>query len=355
MGEETPGFWSSAGTAVGTAFGGGVGGAIGGVLGNAVGGLFGKSDKPDIEEQLRLGHKYDVQTQKDFYRWKHKYGKKYGMTDYEMFMGPSAGATGGTTGGGAVLGNAANQQYMQEKQIERSAAIEGAQRQLDRQTELAKAQISAKATVDAAGKSAEASKYGADTQYDIEQLRYDIADRQTIISERDFNERILPLAAMQMGKTTLEMEKLVNEIALTMPKYKRWELMQRMGVENMIVSGIAGKFGMNDPSDMSKLTDDEFTEFLAMALSVGSHTRREAEGLSAWFSDLVEKANQDNEARRGETDAWIEKKLEQLSELLGTAKQYYRDSFKKRPPERRPTLGNTPGSSYSRFPSHHTD
>lgn len=276
-------FLETTGSALGTAFGGGVGGAVGGVLGNAVGGLFGSSDKPDMEEQVRLGHKYDLQSQKKFYRWKHQYGTKHGMTDYEMFMGPAAGSTGGSTGAGQVLGNSANQQYMQEKQLERSAAIEGAQREMDRQTELEKARIQADASRDVAG-------INQETTLTVEQWRNAIANRQVSLSEKEYEEITKPLAAKNMAIKEMELELITNQVATSTPEWERWRLMQQMGVDNMLVSAISNRLGINvtDQKQMQGLSEEKFEKLITLALSAQSYTRKEVEGILGLLRGYIE-------------------------------------------------------------------
>lgn len=290
-GYSSPSLGSSFGTAAFGAAGAAIGGPIGAGLGQAIGGaLFGGgSSQPNYAEQVQLGHKYDRQSQQQYFRWMHKYGKKHGMTDYEMFMGPAGGQSGGSTGAGATLGNAANQQEMQQKQIYSAASTEAINRELDRQNAVKIAQINADTQRDVAEIGYKGKELDAETTLTVEEWRNAIANRQVTLSEKEYQEITKPLAAKNLSLKEWELELLTNQVATSTPEWERWRLMQQMGVDNMLVSAISNRLGINvtNQKQMQDLSEEQFDKLITLALSAQSHTRKETEGIVALLREFA--------------------------------------------------------------------
>jgi hypothetical protein len=268
-----------AGDVLGTA-GDAFGGIVGGYLGTATGEAIYPSESSFSRSDVRQGHAEDRRDYKKRDRYDWRQAKKRGLTPQEFYGSPAAGGSA-TSGGASVLGNSADKASILAKQ----QGGEAAQRALDRKTSLeqtrmtteaqkAVAEISANAQLGSAGVSAEASKYAADIQKKI-------ADGKLNLATREFEEYVLPLAALNLDKTKEEIKKVINEVATSTPEFQRSMKLLSMGVDNTIQTALLQRYGVDITSkkDMARLSTQQFKNILGTLMAAGSHMNRELQGL----------------------------------------------------------------------------
>lgn len=284
------------GGAIGTAFGGPIGGAFGSAIGGALGapsqGSIDRANRQDWENSWKytrkgvtLGNDLDLRNQKEMFDYRINQGLSAGMTPYEMYMGPAGGAGGGTTGSGQVLGNQAGAQQLESQRLNQADEIARRENTADRVTDLAKtamqteaqkdvAEISAGATLGAAGISAEASRYQADLVNKIQQGQLDL-------STRSFEEDTLPRLAAMLELNEYEVKLKIEQIATNTPKFKRAQLLLQMGVDNTTNTLLQKRFGINPANDeeIQALSEEQFRNVLAVFTAAGSTIHREGQGL----------------------------------------------------------------------------
>jgi hypothetical protein len=232
------------------------------------------------QENIRLGNSLDMQNQKEMFDYRIDAGLEAGMTPYEMFMGPAAGAGGGTTGSGAVLGNSAQQlgkQMMQNKQQQQMVKTQIV-------ADLAKTKMQTDSQKEVAEIQAGASRYGTDVKAATDAARLAL-DKETYVNT------IAPKAAAELGLTVQQTLKAVNEVATSEPKFLKMMKVATMSSENILatLTALGLPFDVLNPEDARKLTPKQREEVTRQILGILSHTRKEAEGLKAIFQDAVER------------------------------------------------------------------
>lgn len=277
-----------------------------GILGNvinmgasrALDSLFPRDKGPDPREMVKLGNALDLQSQKDIFDYRIEQGIEYGMTPYEMFMGPAAGAGGGTTGSNQVLGNSATQKNLQAQQLEAEAinknmdrltSLEATKMQTDAQVETAK--IAAGATTGAAEISAGASKYQAD-------LNKQIADNRLKLDTDRYKYIDVPQASENLKLTKQQIQKTINEVATSEKRFVLYITKLKMGLDNMVAEYIQNAEGIDvtRPETYPK-SEEKRRELLGLLLAIQSGTAKNIRGLVEMFSqaqdatmDSVEKS-----------------------------------------------------------------
>jgi hypothetical protein len=234
------------------------------------------------QQNIRLGNSLDMANQKEMFDYRINAGLEAGMTPYEMFMGPAAGAGGGTTGSGAVLGNSASQlgkQMMQtkaqnvqfNKQI--AADLTKTKMQTDAQKEVAKIQ--------------------AGTQLDVAEINNQtqklIAENRLKFDQKTYREITLPEAAARINKTVAETKKAINEIATTEKKFVERMTFLKMGVDNVLATAISDKLGydISDPKALQKMPLKKREELISTLLAIQSGTGKNIEGLKEQGDKLL--------------------------------------------------------------------
>jgi hypothetical protein len=227
-------------------------------------------------KMVKLGNELDMANQKEMYDYRIQQGKAAGMTDYEMFMGPAAGAGGGTTGSGQTLGNqpaqlAANATQAANARLQAQTQLGTAMIQANAQRDVAKTQ--AEATTGAAGITADATQYKAE-------LEYKIKHKQLVLDEKQY-QKDLAIAAANINKTNQEAAKLINETATSDPKFVQMMRRLQMGPQNILVEYAINKYGFNplDPESVKKSTDEMKRNFLTLVLGYDSRIAKEAFGI----------------------------------------------------------------------------
>lgn len=267
---------------------------FGQIAGPILGGVLGKNSGPsrgDVRkqqyrqqkftmQQIQLGNQMDLANQKEMMRHRLETGFSHGLTAYEMFMGPTASAGGGTSGSGQVLGNAANSQGMQQRQLDQDRQLAWQSKLADISTELLKTKMQTETQKEVAGVSAGASRYAADTQAAIAEGRLQL-DRDTY---KFIN---LPAAAANLKKSEQEIAKLVNEVATSDKEFVVMMKQLSMGADNMLVEYFSRHHGINlsDPESFTRLPKDKREALLTAMIALKSSSATEARGLSSVLGD----------------------------------------------------------------------
>lgn len=252
--------------------------AAGAFLGSAAGSLGSKvvsgSNKPaysqeDVLEQITLGNQQDISNQKEMFDYRIDQGINAGMTPYEMYMGPAAGAAGGTTGSGQTLGNAATQKSIAQQQIKEQQRMQLA----GNATQLMQTKMQTDAQKDVAQIQAGATEYGADLQYQAKMVA-------NAIEQNKLDTVVIPMAAANIGKTEKETERLINEIATSKPEFVLRRLELTMGMDNQLTELMKLHFGisLNDPSSFAKLSEKRRKDIIAFAMAMQSGLAKNIEG-----------------------------------------------------------------------------
>jgi hypothetical protein len=254
--------------------------------------LIRKENQLAREHQLglvTLGNEMDMANQKEMFDYRIQQGKAAGMTDYEMFMGPAAGAGGGTTGSGNTLGNqpaqlAANAVAGANARMAAQTAV--TQSMINAGTEIQKAKIGADAqkysadqssgaTTQAAETSAAASMYNSDVQSKI-------AANQLKFNEKRYRTIDLPQAQMNLKISKEQLAKAINEAATSEPTFQIYMQKLRMGLDNQISEYVQGAFGFDVTKPKTFPRDfQKRKELLGFLIAIQSGTLRNAEGLKA--------------------------------------------------------------------------
>lgn len=237
----------------------------------------------------KLGNELDMANQKEMFDYRISQGLEAGMTPFEMFMGPAAGAGGGTTGSGNTLGSqpaklaqntvqAANAQLQAQtatrnQMIQAAAQLGTAKIQAESQQKVAATQ--AGASIGAAGISADASQYKAE-------LEYKIRHKELVLNNKRFEKVDLPQAAANIGKTEQETAKLINDTATSAPEFVKMLKRLQMGPQNVLVEYAISNYGFNplDEKSVSNATNQQKRNFLGLVLGSQSHAVRELFGAS---------------------------------------------------------------------------
>ena len=251
-------------------------GGITGGIGNAIGGLFGggndvqsmsTEDKQWQLDMVRLGNQMDLKNQNLAYDHRLTRMKEHGLTSVEMFGSPGSSPGGGTTGSGATLGNMANQQSMQTRQLQQQQNMAARQQAAQSATALAQTKMQTDAQRDVAEINAGVTERGQDIQAMI-------ANNRLELDKRQLEEIAIPDL---QNKTNLNAEQIkvaINEAANTDPEWVRKKTVMQLGVDNGIQNLILGRLNLDltNPDQIAKLTDAEYSDALTALLSASSAT-----------------------------------------------------------------------------------
>jgi hypothetical protein len=225
-------------------------------------------------DMVKLGNELDMANQKEMFDYRIQQGKAAGMTDYEMFMGPAAGAGGGTTGSGSTLGN-------QPAQLAANATS-AANARMQAQTQLGTAMIQANAQRDVAKTQADATTGAATINSDIQKS---IAEARLGFDNKVFKESTLPQASANIGLTQQQTLKVANEVITSSPKFVKMLTLMKMGSENILATMVANglPIDITDPNQVKNMTEKQREQVMTAILSLLSQTRKETEGLASIF------------------------------------------------------------------------
>ena len=240
----------------------------------------------EVLQQIQMGNALDLQNQKDMFDYRISYGKALGMTNYEMMMGPAAGAGGGTTGSGQTLGNSAsavNQAKMQadtatrENRANRAAGIIQTAMQTDAQKY-------------AADRAAGATIGSAEISAGVQQARNVIEQGKLDLASREFEQATLPAAQENLRLTEQQVKKATNDVATSTPEFLRAMKILTMSAENLIATIMVNgqPVDVTDPKQLSKLSVSERAKLLTAMIGASSHTYRESTGIQAKGSEVLD-------------------------------------------------------------------
>ena len=236
---------------------------------------------------VRLGHEYDLDfsLRKEDELWKR--AKARGLTPQEYYGSSAAGGAGGGVSGGAqVLGN--SKTHVQTAKMQALTQLGNAA--AERQTRL-----------DVARVQADAQKYSADKAYQgvgdqivgnvaIQELRNLIEQQKFNLNERTFKEVTLPAAQEKLRKTKQEVNKLLNEVATSTPKWQRWKVLTQLGFDNTIQNMLINKHGIDPTSkeSMQGISDQKFKAILAAMIANSSYSFKEFSGIGTSLKTFFE-------------------------------------------------------------------
>ena len=232
--------------------------------------------------QVKLGNQMDMSNQKEMFDYRINSGLEHGMTPYEMFMGPAAGAGGGTSGSGNTLGNQYSQQAGAVRQQHMQNQIMSRENALNRQNDLTKEIVKAQTSKDVAQIQAGVTERGQDIQQQI-------ATDQLELSRTEVHAKLTRIAT-QNAVDVKQIEKLVNDIATSHPDFVTQMKQLDMGVENMLVEYYSRHHGINlyDKASFMSLPKSKREALIAEMLALTSNTYREGRGAGALGSDAVD-------------------------------------------------------------------
>jgi hypothetical protein len=242
-----------------------VGGVLGAVRGSKGLGMAKRGQKW-TQANMRLGNQLDMENQKAMFDYRIDQGLQHGMTPYEMFMGPAAGAGGGTTGSGQVLGNSASaltQQMMQTKADNRKFNMQLV-------TDLYKTKMQTDTQKEVAGIQAGTTERGQD-------LKYAVESGQLKLNQQTYNSVTLPKAAAELKINEQQLKIKINEVVTSSAKYQKAMKIMTMGVDNSTNLALQNMLGIDitDQEKMSKLSDNKKAQILGMFLAYSSTTFKE--------------------------------------------------------------------------------
>ena len=267
--------------------------------------FFDKSQK-NVLDQITLGNQLDMSNQKEMFDYRINQGIQAGMTPYEMFMGPAAGAGGGTTGSGNTLGNSQSQrdQQMMTQSLQREENM------ADRELALMQAKLQAQTQIGQAQIAADASKYQANAsllgnagatiagmrnvdvttanQRHIAHIQNEIEQGRLELDKKTYENVTLPGAAATIGKTKKETDKIVNEIVTSTPEFVRQMKKWSMGVDNMMVEYFSATYGVDitDPDSIKRIPKQMRKDFLTAVMAFQSTLGKEMAGVK--MSDALQ-------------------------------------------------------------------
>ena len=243
----------------------------------------------NTRENIVLGNDMDLRNQQQMFDYRINQGVKAGMTPYEMYMGPAAGAGGGTSNTGATLGNAANQRGIAASQIaqenrrtERLIEQESNQRNADRVTEILKTSMQTEAQKDVAETQAGVTTRGQD-------LQKQIADNVLSLNQRELEEIKLPQAGAQLGLTKQQLQTEINKTATSSEKFQTLIKQLSMGPANLLVELTMRSHGISLSDDsFQKLTEAKRKQILQELLAMSSSLYTETAGATTAIREPIE-------------------------------------------------------------------
>jgi hypothetical protein len=225
-----------------------------------------------------LGNSLDMHNQKSMYDYRIEKGLSYGMTPYEMFSGPAAGAGGGTSGSAQVLGNQLSAQAMNKQKLSQEIT----EKSKDRKSAENIANIQANSAENIARINAGVTSRGQDLQHMIQ-------SGNLKLNQDTYNYVTLPKAAAVLQKTKEETKRIINEVVTSTPKFVKYMKMLSMGVDNTMSAFLQNMDGYNltDPEDVKKMSKEKRKEIFSLMLGIQSGTLKNIEGIKI-FGKSVE-------------------------------------------------------------------
>ena len=284
-------------------------GAIGGGIAGALFGQSSGSRKREMRranryttQQMQLGNQMDLANQKDMFNYRMDYGRNRGLTDYELFMGPAAGAGGGTSGSGQTLGNAASQQAVSQAQLKQQNDNQIRQLGIQAATGLQQTKMQTDAQKEVAKIQAGVSERGQDIQKEV-------ADNVLSLNTRELNDVKIPQAAAQLNLSRQQLKTEINKTATSSEKFQKEMKQLSMGPANLLVELTMRDKGISLADDsFMKLSEEQRQEILTELLAMASTLYVEASG----FDTVTEKV-------KGKTDKAANSIADLIAQLIVNA------------------------------------
>ena len=246
-----------------------IGGAIGGAVLGSVTGERAAKHGASIDKRSKLRTEEAL--------WGR--AQERGLTPQEYYGSSAPGGAMGASGAGQVLGNSMNQQ---------SAAMSQAAQQT---SENEKDRVNAK---EIAQIQAGTQTRGQDITAGTTQRGQDItANTQSNIlnfQKKNYLQIQVPQAAANLNKTTQEVNKIINEVATSTPKFIKMLKVMTMGSDNSYGLAIQNMLGIDisDPKQMESLSPDMRRKLLAGLLSGSSTAAKELSGITGSISQWID-------------------------------------------------------------------
>lgn len=246
------------------------------LIGGAVGKIF--QPKDNSYRNIKLGNELDMTNQKEMFDYRISQGKKAGMTDYEMYMGPAGGGGGGTTGSGGTLGNSENQRNIAQNQRNQELI----QRAMDRDTQLKQTEMQTEAQIQTAQIAAGQSRYNTDQTIGLGEKNYRL-------KQQEFNEVTVQRAAAAIKLTKAQTTKALNEAVTSAPSFVKFMKMLSMGTDNVLATAIQNFNGVNlvDPDSVAKLSEQQRQKIMTQILANQSGLYKNWQGIQQGLKDTI--------------------------------------------------------------------
>lgn len=237
--------------------------------------------KSAAESGVRLGGAQDHKFYKkrDTYDWRK--AMKRGLTPQEYYGSPAAGnnpTSGATTTLGNQFGQAEQQKYQQIGQAAQNAA--------SNQTSMNIAQLQSDTSIETAKISAGASRFGATTSAEASMYSTDIKNALATKNYQLVKQRLtqveIPKLLAQLKISSQQFKKLTNEIATSTPAFTLYMKKLSMGVDNMMVEFLQHSYGINitDPKSVQSMSPEQKAKFIQHTAGITSHAFKEAAGIT---------------------------------------------------------------------------
>lgn len=204
-----------------------------------------------------------------------------GLTPQEYY-GSSAPGVSGPSGAASVLGNSRTQRDIQRQQSITAAGQAAA----DRQNRLDTTNIQARTQIETAKIQAGTQTRGQDITEGVQQRGQDITEKIGMgnlhLNTEKYLKIQIPQAAANLKKTTQEVNKIINEVATSTPKFLKMIKIMTMGSDNSYGLAIQNMLGIDisNVKQMQSLPVDTRRKLLAGLLSGSSNAAKEFAGFS---------------------------------------------------------------------------
>lgn len=288
-----PAALAAAAPAAGKALGAGAVALGGNFLGNAIGGRQqrGHSLKQTVNNNVQA--EYSARRQFLWY-------EKQGLTEQEIMGSPAAGGVSSSSSSPQMMGNS---------QVGAQVAgqmFESKERDKDRQTELAKTAIQADASVRSSQIGAQgamgAASISAQAMNFSSMVQQSIANDNRALEWQKFLQIARPIARAELGIKDAQLEQMANDLATSTPEFVTFLKQMSMGTENMAVSAIFSRMGINlsDPSTITSLSPAEMRNLVMTLAGMDSVAFKNAAG-AAGVIDMTLSPMYNNESNQART------------------------------------------------------
>lgn len=262
---------------------------LGAIVSGGIGLLRDQRSRSRLGRQISTGHRLDNRYSLEKEEALYARAMERGLTPQEYY-GSSAPGAPGVSGGAQVLGNQSNQARMQATQLAADAAGKAADRAVQKDIAKIHADASVKSAVLGSTATQEAATTAATASVAVARLNNLLREREITLKEQEYNEVIVPAAAEKLLRSKQETKRMINEVATTTPKWKRWEVLTKLGFDNTIQNMIINRHGIDptNPESMSNISKEKFEKILGLMLGASSRSYREFSGIGKTVKSFYE-------------------------------------------------------------------